>query len=100
MNTKNIIHGRFSLVSSTWLLALALGASVTACGAAPDGQGGEFLESTAASADQRDSDAGPAEPASGSVAPAGPLDPGRPGKEPVRLGYVPSPYADQAPGAR
>jgi len=100
MNTRNLINGRFSLVSSTWLLALALGAFVTACGAAPDGHGGESVESTAASADQQDSDAGPAEPASGSVAPAGPLDPGRPGQEPVRLGFVPSPFADQAPGAR
>ena len=29
MNTKNIIHGRFSLVSSTWLLAFALACAGT-----------------------------------------------------------------------
>jgi hypothetical protein len=100
MNTKNIVNGRFSLVSSAWLLALALGASVTACGAAPDGQGGESLESTAASADQQDSDAGPAEPASDGVDPLGPLAPVRPGSGPVRLGGGHHPYSDQDPGAR
>ncbi len=103
MNTKNILHGRFSPVPSTWLLAFALAASVCACGAAPDPQGGESVESTTASADQQeseDSGAGPAEPASGSVAPGGPIEPGRPGKEPLRFGYVPSPYADHSSGTR
>ncbi len=100
MNTKSIINGRFSLVSSTWLLAFALGASVTACGAAADGQGGESAESTAASADQQDSDAGAAEPASDGVDPVGPVDPLRPGAGPARLGSGPHPYSDQDPGAR
>lgn len=74
MNTRNLINGRFSLVSSTWLLALALGA--TACGAAPDSQG---VESTTASADQQDSDAGLVEQVTGSGDLPGPADPGRPG---------------------
>ena len=100
MNTKNIINGRFSPVPSTWLLALALGASVTACGAAPDAQGGESVESTAASADQQDSDAGPAEPASDSVDPTGPVDPVRPGTGPVRPGSTHYPHSDLDQGAR
>ena len=65
MNTRNLSNGRFFLApsTSTWLLssAFALALASVACGAAPDPQSGEAVESTPATAEPSDdSDAGPA----------------------------------------
>jgi hypothetical protein len=84
MNTRNPSNGRFSLVSSTWLLALALGAS--GCGAAPDSQGGEPDESTAAPTDEQDSGAGPAEAVPEDPAAVAPAHPGWVGNPPGQVG--------------
>jgi hypothetical protein len=96
MNTKNLSNRRFCLVPSTWLLssALALALGSVACGAAPDPQGGEPVESTPGTADQQDdSDAGPVARVSANESdPGGPLV--APGPRPAGRGVK----ADPAPG--
>ena len=93
MKTRNSFNGRFTLVLTGLVSLLAL--TCAACGAAPDSQGEERVETAPASAVDDGSDAGPAAQDLGLQDPTSPVAPGPvrsapPGADcPVQLGSGP-----------
>ncbi len=96
MKTRNSFNGRFTLVLTGLVSLLAL--TCAACGAAPDPQGEERVETAPASAVDDGSDAGPAAQDLGTQDPTAPVAPG-----PVRSapqGVEHPVQLDQAPTIR